>query len=65
MKKFASMLSSEIDKQTAQGRKEIVISDLSLVYLAQYLCNIKHSSWQYEKEFRCTIGAKAKGMPFC
>lgn len=64
MKKFASMLSSEIDKQTAQGRKEIVISDSSLVYLAQYLCNIKHSSWQYEKEFRCTMENKAKGMPY-
>lgn len=64
MKKFASMVSSEIDKQTAQGRKEIAISDLSLVYLAQYLCNIKHSSWQYEKEFRCTMGATAKGMPY-
>lgn len=64
MKKFASMLSSEIDKQTAQGRKEIVISDSSLVYLAQYLCNIKHSSWQYEKEFRCTMETKAKGMPY-
>lgn len=64
MKKFASMVSSEIDKQTAQGKKQIVIGDLSIVYMAQYLCNIKHSSWQYEKEFRCTMGATAKGMPY-
>ena len=64
MKKFASMVSCEIDKQAAQGRKQIVINDLSIVYMAQYLCNIKHSSWQYEKEFRCTMGAAAKGMPY-
>jgi hypothetical protein len=28
------------------------------------LCNIKHTSWSYEKEFRCTTGAKADGMPY-
>lgn len=28
------------------------------------LCNLKHSSWSYENEFRCTTAANAKGMPF-
>ena len=64
MKKFAGMVSSEIDRQIAMGQKQILIGDLSLVYMAQYLSNIKHSSWQYEKEFRCTMGATAKGMPY-
>ncbi len=64
MKKFTGMVSSEIDKQVAQGQKQIVISDLSLIYMAQYLSNIKHSTWQYEKEFRCTMGAISKGMPY-
>ena len=64
MKNYANGVSSEIDKQMAQGIKTIVINDLSLIYVAQYLCNIKHSTWQYEKEFRCTNGANAKGMPY-
>lgn len=64
MKKYANMVSSEVDKQTARGIKKVLIKDLSLVYVAQYLCNIKHSTWSYEKEFRCTMGATAKGMPF-
>lgn len=64
MKKYANMVESEIDKQTLLGSKKIVIKDLSLVYVAQYLCNIKHLSWKYEKEFRCTMGAVSKGMPF-
>ena len=34
------------------------------VYKRQLLCNIKHASWSYEQEFRCTIGATAKGISF-
>ena len=64
MKTYFSMVSAETDKQTAQGINKIVINDLSLVYVTQYLSNIKHSTWQYEKEFRCTMGANAKGMPY-
>ena len=47
-----------------KGIKKILIHDLSLIYVAQFLCNIKHSTWSYEKEFRCTNGANAKGMPY-
>ena len=57
-------MTSEIDRQTVVGIKKVLINDLSLVYVAQYLSNIKHLSWNYEKEFRCTMGTKAKGMPF-
>lgn len=64
MKKYASMLSKEVDKQLAQGNKQTIIKDLSIVYMALYLCNIKHPSWQYENEFRCTMGAESRGMPY-
>lgn len=64
MKKYANMICKEIDNQTARGRKEILIDDLSLIYLALYLCNIKQLSWQYEREFRCTVGANLKGEPY-
>ena len=64
MKEYVSMVSSEVDRQSAQGVKKILIHDLSLIYVSQFLCNIKHSTWSYEKEFRCTNGANAKGMPY-
>ena len=64
MKEYVSMVSLEIDRQSALGKKKILINDLSLIYVAQFLCNIKHSTWSYEKEFRCTNGANAKGMPY-
>lgn len=64
MKKYASMISEEIDKQNTQGIKQVKINDLSLIYVEQLLSNIKHITWQYEKEFRCTMGAIAKGMPY-
>ena len=64
MKKYAEMLSSEADRQIAQGKNQIMIDDLSIVFIASYLCNIKQSTWQYEKEFRCTTGANAEGMPY-
>ena len=45
MKEYVSMVSSEVDRQSAQGVKKILIHDLSLIYVAQFLCNIKHSTW--------------------
>lgn len=57
MKKYAEMVAAEVDNQITQGKRKIQISDRSIVYLSQYLSNIKHSTWQYEKEFRCAMGA--------
>lgn len=53
-----------IDRQTTSGNKEIILDDLTIVFMASLLCNIKHTSWSYEQEFRCTTGATAKGMPY-
>ncbi len=64
MKKYAEMTAAETDRQIAQGNKEILINDISIIYLAAYLCNIKQLTWQYEKEYRCTIAANAEGAPY-
>lgn len=64
MKKYAKMISAEIDKQMGVGNKQIGIDDISLIYMQLYLCNVKHSTWSYEREFRCTTGAQSKGMPY-
>lgn len=54
----------EIEIQSAAGKKAILMDDLSLVFLMSLFCNIKHLSWSYENEFRCTTGTMAKGMPY-
>ena len=64
MKNYFTKLSSEVDRHVSEGIRQIPLNDLSLIYVAQFLCNIKHSTWSYEKEFRCTAGAQAKGMPY-
>ena len=64
MKKYAKMVATEVDEQIAQGKRQVQIRDISIIYLSQYLSNIKHLTWQYEKEYRCSMGAVAKGMPY-
>lgn len=64
MRKQALYACNEIERQSALGRKKIVLDDLMLIFMALLLCNVKHTSWSYEKEFRCTTGAIAPGMPF-
>ncbi len=54
----------EIEFQSAKGKKQIVLDDLSLIFVSTLFCNIKHLSWGYENEFRCTTGAMAEGMPY-
>lgn len=42
--------------QTSGGAKEIIIEDLSIIFMTSLFANIKHASWSYENEFRCTLG---------
>lgn len=64
MRKQALYTCEEIERQSALGRNEIVLDDLMLIFMALLMCNVKHTSWSYEQEFRCTTGAIAPGMPF-
>lgn len=64
MDKQVQKIVRKIEKQSQQGKKKILLDDLSLIYMTTYFCNIKHISWSYEREFRCTTGANAKGMPY-
>ena len=58
------MLTSAIEKQSTVGNKNIMIDDLSMVYMTLLLCNLKHVSWSYENEFRCTTDTIAKEIPY-
>lgn len=64
MDKQMQKIIQEINIQTTQGKKQILMNDLSMIYLTSYFCNIKHISWSYEKEFRCSVASNAKGMPY-
>lgn len=64
MDRQAQQIVQEFEKQSQQGKKKILLDDLSLIYMTTYFCNIKHISWSYENEFRCTTGANAPGMPY-
>lgn len=57
-------ISNEVERQTSKGSKTVVLDDYTIIYMASMLCNLKHSSWSYEQEFRCTTGAIAEGMPY-
>ena len=51
----------EVRKEIERGEdyiKGIMVNDKRLVFYFVMLCNIKHSSWKYEQEFRCTVGAR-------
>lgn len=52
------------DETHQKGNLVTMLEDKTLIYLPQLLYNIKHSSWSYEKEYRCIIASTANGMPF-
>lgn len=64
MNSFVEAALHELEVQQAAGNKAILIHDLKVVYIPVLLCNIKHSSWSYEKEYRCTQAAQAPNIPF-
>lgn len=55
---------ARIEKTITEGKKEVLYDDLSLIFMTAFFSNIKHETWDYEKEYRCITGANAPGMPF-
>ena len=64
MDQQVNIMIREIKTQSAEGKKQILLDDLSLIFMLSFFWNLKHLSWSYENEFRCTTGASAKGMPY-
>ena len=64
MEQQVKKIMQELETQSAEGKKQILLDDLTLVFLTSFFGNIKHLSWNYENEFRCTVGAMAEGMPY-
>lgn len=64
MVSYIKKLLDEKKKQSIGNNKEILINDISLVYIICLLSNIKQINWKYEKEFRCSARNTTIGMPF-
>lgn len=61
---YVDGLIREAEEQMAEGKKRILVNDPTIVFLIALFTNIKHESWSYEKEFRCTVGRNIEGMPY-
>lgn len=61
---IAQKISDAVDRNIEAGIKKTVLNDFMIIYTSILLNNIKHSSWNYENEFRCTIASNAEGAPF-
>ena len=64
MKIYVEMIDKIITRNQNIGVTKHIVTDISIIYISALLCNIKHSTWSYENEFRCTMGASAEGMPY-
>lgn len=64
MRAQAQRISDKIEHNEKIGEKVTMLEDYSIIYMALLLYNLKHTSWSYEKEFRCTTASNAPGMPF-
>lgn len=40
---------AEIEKHIAEGKKEVVYDDLSLIFMTAFFSNIKHETWSLKK----------------
>lgn len=64
MRKQAESMSNLIDESVQRGEKVIVNNDLSIIYMALLLYNVKHVSWSYEKEFRYLVPSNVVGKEY-
>jgi len=64
MNQQAHKIIQMIENQSTNAINKMLMGDLTLVYVTLLFCNIKHLSWSYENEFRCSIGAMVNDMPY-
>lgn len=58
------MPTEKIDENIRRGEKTTLYEDLTIVYMALLLYNVKHVSWSYEKEFRYFVPSNVSGIPY-
>lgn len=64
IRKHAELICNKIDENVRRGEKVTLYDDLTIIYMALLLYNVKHVSWSYEKEFRYVVPSNVKGIPY-
>ena len=64
MRKHAELICDKIDENVRRGEKITQYDDLTIIYMALLLYNVKHISWNYENEFRYFVPSNASGIPY-
>ena len=64
MRRQAEKICHSIDESESQREVNIYYDDITIVFLALLLYNIKGKNWEYENEFRCTSGSQSEGMHY-
>jgi hypothetical protein len=64
IRKHAEAICNKIDENARRGEKRTFYDDLTIIYMALLLYNVKHVSWSYEKEFRYFVPSNVKGIPY-
>lgn len=64
IRKQAEAICNKIDENVCRGKKTILYDDLTIIYMALLLYNVKHVSWSYENEFRYFVPSNVSGLPY-
>ena len=64
MKSHVKNLLIEKEKAEKIGEKKILINDFTVIWVSNLYSLLKHKSWSYENEFRCSVPSNSQGMPY-
>lgn len=64
IRKQAELMCTLIDKSVSGEAGTVVYDDLSIIYMALLLYNVKHKSWSYENEYRYLVPANISGSKY-
>lgn len=62
---YTKKVAEIIDRNISMGIKTTVITNISLIYIAIYLSFLKMKTWDYEDEYRCSLGKTPDGNNYC
>lgn len=64
MDNYIQKLYEAVEQDIDMDFESVFRNDMRIIYATLLLNNVKHSSWSYENEFRCTLASNSTGVPF-
>ena len=64
LKEYVKQLMKRIQRYNHRGGDVLKLIDNSIVYMNILFTNLKHETWSYENEFRCTTASNSPDAPF-